>query len=241
MNDTNNIDFNRMISFKKRIGRPSDSTDFFEDDPGQESEQVSSVDLIEEDDPIKKKMLECQVDFCKYYTDMKRERDKANLVLARAFLTNSILTSNTMKQNNVYLPTGENFASGIRVCDNEYVAVTNGGIPNNQILDNSNSVPVTNLQDYANIINYYNENDAESDYITKQEAASIATNYITSRDQSLLDSILKTGCADRLMGKYTINKIKSIELTSPRLITSPTIRANSAVIQSDNEEDNNGC
>lgn len=240
MNDTNNIDFNRMIFLKKRIGRPSDSTDFFEDEPGQE-EQASSIDLIEEDDPIKRRMLECQVDFCKYYTDMKRERDKANLVLARAFLTNSILTSNTMKQNNVYLPTGENFASGIRVCDNEYVAVTDGGMPNNQILDDSNSVPVTNLQDYANIINRYNEKDAESDYITKQEAASIATNYITSRDQSLLDSVIKTGCADRLIGKDTFKKIKSTEITSPRLITSPTIRANSALIQSDNEEDDNGC
>lgn len=240
MNDTNNIDFNRMIFLKKRIGRPSDSTDFFEDEPGQE-EQASSIDLIEEDDPIKRRMLECQVDFCKYYTDMKRERDKANLVLARAFLTNSILTSNTMKQNNVYLPTGENFASGIRVCDNEYVAVTDGGMPNNQILDDSNSVPVTNLQDYANIINRYNEKDAESDYITKQEAASIATNYITSRDQSLLDSVIKTGCTDRLIGKDTFKKIKSTEITSPRLITSPTIRANSALIQSDNEEDDNGC
>ena len=149
MNDTNNIDFNRTISFKKRIGRPSDSTDFFEDEPGQETEQVS-VEVIEEEDPLKRKMIECQVDFRKYYSDMKRERDKANVVVARAFLTNSILTSNMMKQNNVYLPTGENFSSGIRVCDNEYVAVTNGGTPISQILDNTNSVPVTNLQDYAN-------------------------------------------------------------------------------------------
>ena len=54
MNDTNNIDFNRMISFKKRIGRPSDSTDFFEDEPVQETEQVSSVEVIEEEDPLKR-------------------------------------------------------------------------------------------------------------------------------------------------------------------------------------------
>lgn len=235
MNDTNNIDFNRMISFKKRIGRPSDSTDFFEDEPVQETEQVSSVEVIEEEDPLKRKMIECQVDFRKYYSDMKRERDKANVVVARAFLTNSILTSNMMKQNNVYLPTGVNFSSGIRVCDNEYVAVTNGDTPINQILDYTNSVPVTNLQDYANIINCYNEKDPDSDYITKQEAASIATNYITFRDQSLLDSVVKSGCMDRLIGKNTIKKIKCTEINDPMVITSPTIRANSKIQQNDEE------
>ena len=240
MTDMNNIDFNLPISFKKRIGRPSDSTDFFEDEPDQETEQVSSVEVIEEEDPLKRKMIECQVDFRKYYADMKRERDKANLVVARAYLTNSILTSNMMKQNNIYLPTGENFSSGIRVCDNEYVAVTNGGTPINQILDYTNSVPVTNLQDYANIINCYSEKDPDSDYITKQEAASIATNYITFRDQSLLDSIVKNGCVDRLIGKDTIKKIKNTEINNPRVITSPTIRANSK-IQQGNEETYDGC
>lgn len=236
MTEMNEIDFNLPISFKKRIGRPSDSTDFFEDEPEQETEQVPSVEVIETEDPLKRKVIECQIDIRKYYADMKRERDKANLVLARAYLTNSILTSNMMKQNNVYLPTGVNFSSGIRVRDNEYVAVTNGGLPTNQVLDFTNSVPVTNLQDYANIINCYNEKDPDSDYITKQEAASIATNYITFRDQSLLDHVVKNGCVDRLIGKDTIKKIKNTEINNPRLITSPTIRANSKIQQGDDVE-----
>jgi hypothetical protein len=188
-------------------------------------------------------MRECQTDISQHAEDMRRDRARANATMARAILAHGILTDDSMIDRNFLLPKDVEYPYATRMLDGELVVVTNGKPASDQVLNTINSVPVTNLQDYANILGILNlVKEQYADHgLTVEEAASIVTNYIGCRDQALLNMLQDTNSLEKVIGEKTVKKIKSTEITSPRLITSPTIRANSALIQSDNEEDNNGC
>lgn len=166
-------------------------------------------------------MCACQADISQYAEDMRRDRARANATMARAVLTHGILTDSSMAFRNLRLPKDVRYPYAIRMTDGELVAVTNGKSATDQVLTTVNSVPVTNLQDYANIIGTLKM--AESDGLTSEETASIVTNYIGCRDQALLNMLQDTDSLKNVIGENTVKEIENTEFSNPMITTSPTV------------------
>lgn len=166
-------------------------------------------------------MCACQADISQYAEDMRRDRARANATMARAVLTHGILTDSSMAFRNLRLPKDVRYPYAVRMTDGELVAVTNGKSATDQVLTTVNSVPVTNLQDYANIIGTLKM--AESDGLTSEETASIVTNYIGCRDQALLNMLQDTDSLKNVIGENTVKEIENTEFSNPMITTSPTV------------------
>lgn len=169
-------------------------------------------------------MYACQADISQYTEEMRRNRARANATMARAVLTHGILTDGTMVQRNFLLPKDVNYQYAARL-DGELVAITNGKSPTEQVLDTLNSVPVTNLQDYANILDTLSlaKEQSENGELTTEEEASIITNYISCRDQALLNMLQDTNSLKSVIGENTVKEIESTEFKDPMMSTSPTV------------------
>ncbi len=168
-------------------------------------------------------MCACQTDISQYAEEMRRDRARANATMARAILTHGILTDDSMMERNFLLPKDVKYHYATRMLDNELVVVTNGKSASDQVLTTVNSVPVTNLQDYANILGTLNLAKEEHNGLTAEEAASIVTNYIGCRDQALLNMLQDTNSLEKVIGEKTVKEIENTEFTNPLITTSPTV------------------
>lgn len=166
-------------------------------------------------------MCACQTDISQYAEDMRRDRARANVTMARAILTHGILTDDSMMFRNLRLPKDVRYPYATRMIDGELVVVTNSKSASDQVLTTVNSVPVTNLQDYANILGTLKM--AKSDGLTSEEAASIVTNYIGCRDQALLNMLQDTNSLEKVIGEKTVKEIENTEFSNPLITTSPTV------------------
>ncbi len=148
-------------------------------------------------------MCACQTDISQYAEEMRRDRARANATMARAILTHGILTDDSMIDRNFLLPKDVKYPCATRMIDGELVVVTNGKSASDQVLTTINSVPVTNLQDYANILGTLNlAKEQSADHgLTAEEAASIVTNYIGCRDQALLNMLQDTNSLEKVIGE----------------------------------------
>ena len=170
-------------------------------------------------------MCACQTDISQYAEDMRRDRARANATMARAILTHGILTDDSMMDRNFLLPKDVKYPYATRMLDGELVVVTNGKPASDQVLTTTNSVPVTNLQDYANILgtlNLVKEQSADHG-LTAEEAASIVTNYIGCRDQALLNMLQDTNSLEKVIGEKTVKEIENTEFSNLMITTSPTV------------------
>jgi hypothetical protein len=170
-------------------------------------------------------MCACQTDISQYAEDMRRDRARANATMARAILTHGILTDDSMIDRNFLLPKDVKYPYATRMLDGELVVVTNGKPASDQVLTTINSVPVTNLQDYANILgtlNLVKEQSADHG-LTAEEAASIVTNYIGCRDQALLNMLQDTNSLEKVIGEKTVKEIENTEFSNLMITTSPTV------------------
>ena len=170
-------------------------------------------------------MCACQADISQYAEDMRRDRARANATMARAILTHGILTDSSMNERNFLLPKDVRYPYATRMLDGELVVVTNGKSASDQVLDTTNSVPVTNLQDYANILgtlSMVKEQTADHG-LTAEEAASIVTNYIGCRDQALLNMLQDTDSLKNVIGEKTVKEIENTEFSNLMITTSPTV------------------
>lgn len=183
-------------------------------------------------------MYACQADTHQYAEDMRRDRAKANAVMARAILTHGILTDDSMMFRNLPLPKNVKYPYATRVLDGELVVVTNGKSSTEQYLDTTNSVPVTNLQDYANILGTFNmiKEQSDSEGLTAEEAASVVTNYIGCRDQALLHMLKDTNSLKNVIGENTVKEIENTEFDNIMITTSPTVMDYVSIV-SDDEDD----
>lgn len=159
-------------------------------------------------------MCACQTDISQYAEEMRRDRARANATMARAILTHGILTDDSMIDRNFLLPKDVKYPYATRMLDGELVVVTNGKSASDQVLTTINSVPVTNLQDYANILGTLNlAKEQSADHgLTAEEAASIVTNYIGCRDQALLNMLQDTNSLEKVIGEKTVKEIENTEL-----------------------------
>lgn len=183
-------------------------------------------------------MYACQADTHQYAESMRRDRARANAVMARAVLTHGILTSDQMAFRNLHLPKDVKYPYATRMIDGELVVVTNEKSSTEQVLDTTNSVPVTNLQDYANILGTLNmvKEQSEHEGLTAEEAASVVTNYIACRDQSLLEMLQDTNSLEKVIGENTVKEIESTEFSNLMITTSPTVMDYITIV-SDDEDD----
>jgi hypothetical protein len=182
-------------------------------------------------------MYACQADTTQYAEDMRRDRARANAVMARAVLTHGILTDISMMFRNLPLPKDVKYHYATRIPDGELVVVTNGKSATEQYLDTTNSVPVTNLQDYANILGTLNAVKEQSDSmsLTAEETASVITNYIGCRDQALLNMLQDTNSLKHVIGENTVEEIESTEFDDLMITTSPTVMEYVSVVSDDDE------
>ena len=170
-------------------------------------------------------MCACQTDISQYTEEMRRNRARANATMARAILTHGILTDDSMIDRNFLLPKDVRYPYATRMLDGELVVVTNGKSASDQVLTTINSVPVTNLQDYANILGTLNlAKEQSADHgLTAEEAASIVTNYIGCRDQALLNMLQDTNSLEKVIGEKTVKEIENTEFSNLMITTSPTV------------------
>jgi hypothetical protein len=170
-------------------------------------------------------MCACQTDISQYAEEMRRDRARANATMARAILTHGILTDDSMIDRNFLLPKDVKYPYATRMLDGELVVVTNGKPASDQVLTTINSVPVTNLQDYANILGTLNlAKEQSADHgLTAEEAASIVTNYIGCRDQALLNMLQDTNSLEKVIGEKTVKEIENTEFSNLMITTSPTV------------------
>jgi len=170
-------------------------------------------------------MCACQADISQYAEDMRRDRARANATMARAILTHGIMTDSSMETRNFLLPKDVKYPYATRMLDGELVVVTNGKSASDQVLTTTNSVPVTNLQDYANILGTFNmvKEQTPDHGLTAEEAASIVTNYIGCRDQALLNMLQDTNSLEKVIGEDTVKEIEKTEFSNLLITTSPTV------------------
>ena len=180
-------------------------------------------------------MYACQADTTKYAEDMRRDRARANAVMARAVLTHGILTGDQMASRNFKLPKDVKYPYAIRVADDELVVVTNEKPATEQVLDTTNSVPVTNLQDYANMLSTFILLKETHEGLTSEEAASVVTNYIACRDQSLLEMLQETNSLEKVIGEGTVREIENTEYSN-LMITSPTVMKYITILPADEDD-----
>lgn len=182
-------------------------------------------------------MYACQADTSQYIEGMRRDRARANATMARAILTHGILSDITMMYRNLPLPKDVRYHYATRMLDGELVVVTNGKSATEQVLDTTNSVPVTNLQDYANVLGTLNmiKEQSDSKGLTAEEAASVVTNYIGCRDQALLNMLQDTNSLKNVIGENTVKEIESTEFDDLMLTTSPTVMEYVSVVSDDDE------
>ena len=183
-------------------------------------------------------MYACQADTSQYAEDMRRDRARANAAMARAVLTHGILTGDQMAFRNLKLPEEVKYPYATRMSDGELVVVTNGKSSTEQILNTANSVPVTNLQDYANILGTLDMMKEQSDHggLTAEEAASVVTNYIACRDQSLLEMLQDTNSLEKVIGENTVKEIENTEFNNLMITTSPTVMKYITIIPADEDD-----
>ena len=180
-------------------------------------------------------MYACQADTTQYAEDMRRDRARANAVMARAVLTHGILTGNQMASRNFKLPKDVKYPYATRMVDGELVVVTNEKPATEQVLDTTNSVPVTNLQDYANMLSTFILLKETHESLTSEEVASVVTNYIACRDQSLLEMLQETNSLEKVIGEGTVREIENTEYSN-LMITSPTVMKYITILPVDEDD-----
>ena len=182
-------------------------------------------------------MCACQADTTQYAEDMRRDRARANATMARAVLTHGILTGDQMAFRNFKLPKDVKYPYATRMVDGELVVVTNEKSATEQVLDTTNSVPVTNLQDYANILGTLDliKEQSKHEGLTAEEAASVVTNYIACRDQSLLEMLQDTNSLEKVIGTETVKEIENTEFSN-LMITSPTVMKYITILPVDEDD-----
>lgn len=182
-------------------------------------------------------MCACQADTTQYAEDMRRDRARANTVMARAVLTHGILTGDQMAFRNFELPKDVKYPYATRMVDGELVVVTNEKSATEQVLDTTNSVPVTNLQDYANILGTLDliKEQSKHEGLTAEEAASVVTNYIACRDHSLLEMLQDTNSLEKVIGTETVKEIENTEFSN-LMITSPTVMKYITILPADEDD-----
>ena len=183
-------------------------------------------------------MYACQADTSQYAEEMRRNRARANATIARAVLTHGILTGDQMAFRNLKLPKDVKYPYATRMADGELVVVTNGKSSTEQILNTTNSVPVTNLQDYANILGTLDVLKEQSEHggLTAEEAASVVTNYIACRDQSLLEMLQDTNSLEKVIGENTVKEIENTEFDNLMITTSPTVMKYITIMDEDDKK-----
>ena len=193
--------------------------------PKKEANNPAMPTTPEQAKVIMDAMFACQADISQYAEDMRRDRARANATMARAILTHGIMTDISMMERNFLLPKDVRYPYATRMLDGELVVVTNGKSASDQVLDTTNSVPVTNLQDYANILGTLNmvKEQSDNDGLTAEEVASIVTNYIGCRDQALLNMLQDTNSLEKVIGEDTVKEIEKTEFSNPLITTSPTV------------------
>lgn len=165
---------------------------------------------MEQIDTIKQAVYACQMDYSQYFDECKIDKHRANMDMARAALVGEVLDGFTPM---TYL-NANNTTVGIRVIDGVPCVYTGTkGDPSNTIMNTTNSVPVSNMQDFANIYGALKDGRNKGIELTLEETATVVTNYIAARDNALVNKLETKGVLGSVIGEEKYQAIQETEMS----------------------------